>query len=287
MIIKVDHWTEYRYSEEVSLSLHRLRMKPRNLPYQRVLESHYEFFPQPSLIREIEDSFENHVSEVFIEQGHRSFQIKSLSRIETLPRQKPVSAFITPWEKVVGDLQKTTDLDPRHYVYPSIYAPWVHGLHEWTRKSFPEGAPILECVNDLSKRIFSEFTFDPTATIVSTPISEILQKKRGVCQDFAHLQIAALRSMGLAARYVSGYIRTDPRPGQLRLIGGDASHAWVSFYCPEDGWIDVDPTNNRLVDESYAVIGWGKDYGDVSLIRGTLTGGGSHSLYLSVDLSEG
>lgn len=286
MRTRVNHWTEYRYSEEVSLSRHRLRMKPRETRFQRVIESHFEFLPSPSFVRESVDSLGNYLTEVLIERPHRTFQMKCSSLVETLTRSVPDFSQTPAWDKVTIELQKISEVDPRQYVYPSPCAPWVNGLHDWTEKSFPKGASILEGVMDLARRIFSEFTFDPTATTVSTPISEVMIKKRGVCQDFAHLQVAALRSLGLAARYVSGYIRTQPRPGQMKLIGGDASHAWISVFIPDYGWIDVDPTNNRLVDENYVVIGWGKDYGDVSLIRGTLTGGGSHTLALSVDLSE-
>ncbi len=286
MRTKVEHWTEYRYSEEVSLSRHRLRLRPRNSEIQKVESFRFDFFPMPSLVRESIDSLGNHLTEVFIEQAHRFFQIKCVSQVETVPRPFIDPSLTPSWSQVILDLQKMNQLDPRLYLYPSPYAPWVNGLHDWTEKSFPKEIPILVGVLDLSKRIFNDYTFDPQATTVSTPLSEVIKEKRGVCQDFAHLQVAALRSMGIAARYVSGYIRTAPQPGQMKLVGGDASHAWVSVFIPGSGWIDIDPTNNRLVDENYVVIGWGKDYSDVSLIRGTLTGGGSHSLSLSVDLSD-
>ncbi|SDU08112.1 Transglutaminase-like enzyme, putative cysteine protease [Verrucomicrobium sp. GAS474] len=285
MIFEVYHWTEYRYAESVSLSRHQLRMRLRAGNHQRVLSSRIEFLPRPLYVRERVDAFGNHVDEVFVEEAHKSFQIKCVSRVETLPRTLPMASDTAPWEKAVEALLEASDPDPRAFLYPSLHAPWSDAIREWTERSFPAGLPVLAGALDLSRRIFSDFTFDAEATTVSTPIAEVFEKRRGVCQDFAHFQIACLRSMGLAARYVSGYIRTEPPPGQTKLFGADASHAWVSFYCPGHGWIDIDPTNNRLVDSDYVVIGWGRDYADVSLIRGTLTGGGAHSLYLSVDVS--
>ncbi len=285
MIFDVYHWTEYRYAESVSLSRHQVRMRPRDGEGQRVLSSWFEFLPKPSSVRERIDAFGNHVAEILVDESHRNFQIKCLSRVETFPRSVPAAADTPAWEQAVEALREASLADPRAFAYPSLNAPWNDEIREWAEASFPPGLPVLAGALDLSRRIFSEFTFDSEATTVSTPIAEVFEKRRGVCQDFAHFQIVCLRSMGLAARYVSGYLRTEPPPGQTRLFGADASHAWTSLYCPGHGWIDLDPTNNRLVDSDYIVIGWGRDYADVSLIRGTLIGGGAHSLYLSVDVS--
>jgi len=285
MIFDVYHWTEYRYAEPVSLSRHRVRMRPRDDRHQKVLSSALEVRPNPSSIRERDDAFGNRVAEVVVEEAHRSFQIECRSRVETFARVLPEAADTPAWEAAVEALRGTAEADPRAFAYPSLHVPWNDAIREWAGASFPEGLPVLAGALDLSRRIFSDFTFDSEATTVSTPVEEVFEKKRGVCQDFAHFQIACLRSMGLAARYVSGYLRTEPPPGQPRLFGADASHAWVSFHCPGYGWIDLDPTNNRMVGEDYVAIGWGRDYADVSLIRGTLVGGGAHSLYLSVDVS--
>ncbi|MBM4152698.1 MAG: transglutaminase family protein, partial [Kiritimatiellaceae bacterium] len=143
---------------------------------------------------------------------------------------------------------------------------------------------IHEVAIDLMHRIYTDFTFDPKATTISTPVEEVLKKRRGVCQDFAHLMICCLRSLGLCARYVSGYIQTKPPPGKPRLAGKDASHAWVSVYCPRAGWLDLDPTNNQPANEQYITLGWGRDYQDISPVRGVLFGGGDHTVLAQVDM---
>ncbi len=150
--------------------------------------------------------------------------------------------------------------------------------------SFTPGRPLLEAALDLTGRIFHEFKYDPTATSVSTPTMEVFEKRRGVCQDFAHLEIGCLRSLGLAARYVSGYLLTDPRPGQPRLVGADASHAWLSVFCPGHGWVDLDPTNNVIPALRHVTVAWGRDYGDVCPIKGVFLGGGSHWMTVAVDV---
>ena len=154
----------------------------------------------------------------------------------------------------------------------------------YARESFPAGRNLLEAVLDLTARIHRDFKFDSTATTVATPLAQMLEQRRGVCQDFAHLQIACLRSQGLPARYVSGYLETVPPPGQPKLFGADASHAWASFFCPGLGWIDVDPTNNLLPSMQHITLGWGRDYSDVCPIRGVLVGGEEHTLRVAVDV---
>lgn len=284
MILDVYHWTEYRYAEPVPLSQHLLHMQPRDFPQQRVLSSRYEFVPQPSAINERTDYFGNRATEFFIGETHVGLHIKCFSQVETLPRKVPLPAQTQPWEKVAAAVLATPDPDPRAFIYPSTYAPYLSGLYDWALQSFTAGRPVLEAALDLTHRIFDGFVFDNTATTVATPLREVFENRRGVCQDFAHLQISCLRALGIPARYVSGYLRTQPQPGRAHIFGADASHAWVSVYCPGYGWVDIDPTNDRFITEEYVTIGWGRDYGDVSLIRGILAGGGSHSLYLSVNV---
>jgi len=284
MILDVYHWTEYRYAEQVPLSQHLLHMQPRDLPHQRVISSRYEFSPRPTSVTERVDYFGNRVTEFFIGETHVGLHIKCFSQVETKARMAPPGAQTPAWEKAAADLLTTADTDPRTFIYPSPYAPYLPDLQAWARQSFPAGRPLLQGALDLTQRIYAEFTFDNSATTVATPLAEVFKNKRGVCQDFAHLQIACLRSLGLAARYVSGYLRTQPPPGRPHVFGADASHAWVSVFCPGYGWVDIDPTNNRLTTEEYATIGWGRDYGDVSLIRGVLAGGGQHSLFFSVNV---
>lgn len=284
MILDVYHWTEYRYAEPVPLSRHLLHLQPRDLPQQRVISSRFEFAPRPAALSDRADHYGNRATEFFMGESHQGLHIKCFSRVETLPRKVPPAAQTPAWEKTAEILRNTAEADPREFIYPSRYAPHVEALREWAAQSFPAGKPVLAGAMDLTRRIYAEFVFDNSATNIATPLGEVFAKRRGVCQDFAHLQISCLRSLGLAARYMSGYLRTQPPPGRKRIFGADASHAWVSLCLPGYGWVDIDPTNNRLLTEEYVTLGWGRDYGDVSLIRGTLGGGGSHTLYFSVNV---
>jgi transglutaminase-like putative cysteine protease len=175
-------------------------------------------------------------------------------------------------------------LEASEFIFASPLVPVEREFRDYAAASFPAGRRILDGVLDLSARIHREFKFDATATAISTPLTQVLEHRRGVCQDFAHLMIACLRSLGLPARYVSGYLETLPPPGQTKLLGADASHAWVAFFCPGIGWIDVDPTNNVLPSMQHIALAWGRDYGDVSPIRGFLVGGDEHTLNVAVDV---
>jgi transglutaminase-like putative cysteine protease len=173
-------------------------------------------------------------------------------------------------------------LDACQFRYESPSVRLKKAFVHYADACFPAGRPLLQCASALMQKIFTEFTFDSSATEVSTPLLEVLEHKRGVCQDFAHLMIACLRSRGLAARYVSGYLLTQPPPGQPRLVGADASHAWVSVFCPKSGWVDFDPTNNILPGNEHITLAWGRDFSDVSPLRGVMLGGGSHRLDVKV-----
>jgi transglutaminase-like putative cysteine protease len=172
------------------------------------------------------------------------------------------------------------------YLFTSTHITYSEDLAAYARKSFTPSRSVLESAFDLTRRIYSEFSFDPEATEISTPLSELLRIKRGVCQDFAHLMIGCLRAIGLSCRYVSGYILTRPAPGKPRLIGADASHAWVSVYCPSIGWVDFDPTNCCMVNMEHVTLGWGRDFYDVSIIRGVMLGGGAQTLTVNVTMTE-
>jgi transglutaminase-like putative cysteine protease len=169
--------------------------------------------------------------------------------------------------------------------FESPYIQFLDAARDYALQSFTPNRPLLDAALELTSRIYREFQYSPAATSISTPTWEVLKQRRGVCQDFAHLQITALRSLGLAARYVSGYLVTVPPPGKARLIGADASHAWLAVFCPGYGWIDLDPTNNVIPQERHVTLGWGRDYHDVCPIQGVLTGGGAHVLTVSVDVS--
>jgi transglutaminase-like putative cysteine protease len=175
-------------------------------------------------------------------------------------------------------------LEARQFVYESPHVPITKALADYAAPSFSPGRPWLAAVLDLTARVFSQFQYDPTATTVNTPVAQVLQNRRGVCQDFAHLQIGCLRSLGLPARYVSGYLLTAPPAGQQRLVGADASHAWLSAFCPELGWIDFDPTNNQIPTTKHITLAWGRDYSDVCPIKGVLVGGGQHRMRVAVDV---
>ena len=286
MIYEVFHWTEYRYSEFISLSEHSLHLLPRDMLGQEVLSSSLEFRPEPTVVQEDRDYFGNRINSFHISEPHIGLHIKSRSRIRCEERFPQPPQTLIPWELVSASCAAGECDDPlaMEFLYPSTYVPYLDELREYAEPSFSKGTPLIQATMELNSRIHADFNFDKAATSVSTPLLEVFHGRGGVCQDFAHLEIGCLRALGLPARYVSGYLRTQPAPGQPRFFGGDASHAWVSFYCPGQGWIDIDPTNDHFAGAGYLTLGFGRDYSDVSLIRGTLSGGGEHSLFLSVNV---
>jgi transglutaminase-like putative cysteine protease len=224
---------------------------------------------------------------VTVAGAHRQLQVISRNRVAVTPPFIPDATETPAWESVRGLCRTDRSvrvLEAGEFMFASPLAGSDPVFAAYAEPSFPSGRPILSAVLDLTNRIFNEFKFDPTATTVSTPLAQVLEKRRGVCQDFAHLQIACLRSLGLPARYVSGYLETLPPPGQPKLVGTDASHAWVAFFCPGIGWIDVDPTNNLLPSMQHVTLGWGRDFSDISPVRGVLTGGENHALSVGVDV---
>lgn len=293
MIYEISHTTTYEYHDTVSLSHHSLRLSPREFPRQKSLEATLKIAPDPNTIESRVDYFGNQMTFVTVEGTHRRLVVTSSSKIEVKEPVVPLPAETLAWEEVRGFFRKLAqgstelednDLEAGEFVYPSSHIPLLPQFADYAAPSFPPGRPVFEAVLDLTDRIFKEFKFDPKATTVATPLEEVMRCKRGVCQDFAHLEIACLRSMGIPARYVSGYLETDPPPGKPRLAGADASHAWLAFYCPGTGWIDLDPTNNLVPSTRHITVAWGRDYGDVSPIRGVILGSGDHSLKVEVDV---
>lgn len=284
----VEHRTRYVYSTTVSTSQHVARLAPRPLGRQRVASHVVDVEPAPAGLVERQDYFGNRVHDFTILSAHQELVVTSRSRVSVDPRADEVSADDSPaWEQVAGALRYSKGA--RHssaseFRFTSPYVETGSELAGYARRSFAEGRPLVGCAVDLMHRIHDEFTFDRSATTVTTPVARVLADRHGVCQDFAHLQIACLRSLGLAARYVSGYLLTDPPPGAPRLIGADASHAWLSVFCPRWGWVDLDPTNACLPDERHITIGWGRDYGDVSPLRGVILGGAEHVLEVGVSV---
>jgi transglutaminase-like putative cysteine protease len=276
MIYRLTHTTTYQYTGAVSLSHHVLRLRPRDLTYQRCFRNELHIEPRPDVLCGHVDYFGNPTTFVTIEGSHRKLVIAARSEVEVTaapPRQES-----PPWEKArhVSEVSEFTFASPLINDEPDLAA--------YAAPSFSAGRPVLEAVMDLTGRVYRDFKFDPTATNVATPVMEVFKSRCGVCQDFAQLQIGCLRTMGLAARYVSGYLETMPPPGRPRLVGADVSHAWVSFFCPGHGWVDVDPTNDLLVGGRHITIAWGRDYSDVSPVRGIIIGSGEHSMSVSVDV---
>jgi len=213
--------------------------------------------------------------------------IQSNSKVECYERLIPEASITPAWDTVNSYLKMhytEEDFLANQFEYASSFVPIDNLFREYAMPCFPAGRPVLESVIDLTDHIFRDFEYDPHSTDIATPARIVMKNRKGVCQDFAHLEIACLRSLGLPARYVSGYLRTNPPPGKERLQGADASHAWLSVYIPEAGWIDIDPTNNILVSSDHITIGWGRDYNEVSPVKGTVFGGGQQTISVSVDV---
>jgi transglutaminase-like putative cysteine protease len=200
----------------------------------------------------------------------------------------PPAQHTPPWEAVFGQLERAGTreaLDTLQYAFDSPYTLASADLAGYAGRSFTPGRNVLEAAQELTRRIHQDFRYDSSATTVSTPVDEVVRLGRGVCQDFAHLELACLRSLGVPGRYVSGYLLTRPPPGQQKLVGADASHAWVSVWCGEAGWVDFDPTNDTIVGDEHVTLAWGRDYGDVSPINGVIFGGGAHRIEVNVDVT--
>jgi transglutaminase-like putative cysteine protease len=283
----VQHRSCFDYQDTVDLSYHVLHLTPRSLPWQRVVETRIRTTPGTPPIIDSLDYFGNGASFLSLAEPHARFVVDMVSRVEVTARPAVHAAATPPWESVRDALDSPVlgeDIAAAEFAAASPLVPAGADFAAYAAPSFAAGRPILEAALDLTRRIHREFTFDTEATEVTTPLAEILTKRRGVCQDFAHTEVAALRAMGLASRYVSGYIRTYAAHGKARRVGADASHAWASVYVPGSGWIDLDPTNNLIVGEEHIILAWGRDYGDVSPVRGVILGSGDHTLAVSVDV---
>jgi transglutaminase-like putative cysteine protease len=279
---QVVHTTRYVYSEAVSVSHHLARVKPRGGGGQECLSHELLIDPAPAVVRSHQDYFGNAVDFFIVERAHSELTVRSMSKVKVLGRLRPASDATPPWEEAREF--DALPLDALECLFDSASIAVSDAIIGYANPSFPPGRPLLAAVEDLMRRIHADFTFDPQATTVTTPLRDVLALRRGVCQDFARLGIACLRAKGLAARYVSGYLETVPPPGAPRLAGVDASHAWLAIYCPGFGWVDVDPTNNMFPSTTHVTLAWGRDYADVSPVRGVILGGGQHTLHVSVDV---
>lgn len=289
MRYKVIHRTEYEYHSGVSVSQHMLHLRPRATERQRLDTFQLTVEPPIGTSNVHEDFYGNLVDIFSIDIPHKVLVVTSTSHLEVASPVWPEPSSTPPWERARdAAIAEVGDGHPIEFLYDSTKIAQSATFRDYALKSFTPGRPLLSALLDLVNRMYREFKFDPKATNTTTPIEEAFTKKRGVCQDFAHIGIACLRSLGLPARYVSGYLETVPPPGKVRLAGADASHAWISVWCPGLGWIDADPTNNLLPGDRHVTIGWGRDFGDVSPIRGVAVGGGDHTLKVGVDvLREG
>jgi len=287
VIYRVRHRTTYTYEDPVSVSHHLVRLTPRDIPGQLCRETHISILPAPAVTATHDDYFGNIQTFFTLQEPHNSLIVEASSELEVHSAKRQVFSVSPPWESVVESLisdHSDEGLDAYQFVFGSQRVGASRELADYAREAFPAGRPLLEAVLDLMRIIHRDFRFDTKATEVRTPVQAFFQKRRGVCQDFAHLQIACMRSLGLPARYISGYLRTLPPPGKPRLVGADASHAWCSAWCPGAGWVDFDPTNNCVPTEGHITVAWGRDYSDVSPIHGVLLGGAKHTLDVGVDV---
>jgi transglutaminase-like putative cysteine protease len=289
MRYRVRHSSAYRYGNDIMLAHHLLHLTPRVAEGQRVLGFRMEVEPKPSVIAEHRDYFGNPMTYLEMHEPHRRLVVRTDIDVEVEEDRPDVAVMDTPWEMLRDQLNDPVDEGARSasafaYISPKI-APSAE-LHDYALPSFKPGRPIGEAVMDLTNRINHEFTFDADATTISTPVAEVLANRRGVCQDFAHLQIGCLRSIGLAARYVSGYLRTVPPPGKPKAVGADVSHAWLSVWCGGDRWLDMDPTNGRAGSSDLITLSWGRDYGDVSPLQGVIIGSSIQHMTVEVDVEN-
>jgi transglutaminase-like putative cysteine protease len=287
MIYKIVHRTTYRYKYPVSVGNHVACLKPRTLLHHQLAQNELRIQPSPATRTERVDYFGNLLCFFTVQEAHKELVVESRSEVIMEGNATSWPQQSLPWEeaaRLLPDDHSPAGLEAYQFGFESPRIRIRPEFAAYALQSFTPGRPMPEALLDLTARIHKDFRFDSKVTNVRTPTEEVFRKRRGVCQDFAHLQIACLRSLGIAARYVSGYLRTYPPPGQQRLVGADASHAWVSAYCPGIGWLDMDPTNNVVPSNGHVTLAWGRDYGDVSPLRGLILGGGTHTLKVAVDM---
>ncbi len=317
MRYRITHSTLYEYSQSVGLCQNEARLQPRDFWRQQCQSFRFEISPEPSDFSERIDFYGNHVAYFAVQQAHQRLLVTAISEVMVFPRKSADDlANSQSWEQVRDFLQAAPGkmilqsqsrqqsshgitqgqsqvqsqniqdelLEAKLYLLDSTMVSASPELAAYAQSSFQPGRPLVRAVADLMQRIHVDFTYDPSFTTIATPLSDVLHYRRGVCQDFAHLAIGCLRAMGIAARYVSGYVETLPEPGKERLVGADASHAWFAVYVPDSGWLEFDPTNNKQPFDQHITLAWGRDYTDVTPLKGIAFGGGQHTLSVSVDV---
>ena len=280
MRYRVRHRNRYQYVHPVSLSHSHATLLPRDTLNQQVLSARLTILPGTDDVHERQDLFGNRVSRFSIEEVHTELNVLAETEVEVRSNRVDLSR-----DPDITD-QSGIPAKTRLYCRPSLYVPiGIPEIQQFADQCFTDGCGLIEGTRALNERIFHEFVYDQHFSDVETPVGLVLSERRGVCQDFAHLMLACLRSKGIASRYVSGYLETDPPEGQPKLMGADASHAWVSVFVPGTGWIDFDPTNGLLPSDRHVTLAWGRDYADVVPLKGLMTGGGQHALEVSVDVT--
>jgi transglutaminase-like putative cysteine protease len=312
---RITHTTLYSYSQPVGLCQNEARLQPRNFWRQSCDNSRFDILPTPMDFHERIDFFGNRVAYFAIQQPHKQLTVTAISEVTVFPKENTLDLFNQlSWEQVrtllqdsslLGQVQiqgqgqmqsqqvqaqfQSRDqslelLDAKQYLLDSPMISVTQELADYAQPSFLPNRTLVDVVHDLMGRIYQDFIYDPTFTTIATPLSDVLNFRRGVCQDFAHLAIGCLRACGIAAKYISGYVETLPKPGTQRLVGADASHAWFSVYIPGSGWLDFDPTNNKVPLDQHITLAWGRDYSDVTPLKGIAYGGGQNTLSVSVDV---
>jgi transglutaminase-like putative cysteine protease len=287
MRYRIRHLSTYGYEDTVSVCHNEVRLVPRDSTRQRVLGATLAIDPAPDALRLELDYFGNPTNFFTLDEPHFRMSLCAESDVE-VQSVAPVEPEQTPaWEALRDSVRcdlSEEGLAAHELVFESPQVALFSDLVRYAAPSFEPGRPVLEAALDLMARIHREFEYQPGATDVATALPQLLTDRRGVCQDFAHLGVGCLRAFGLPARYVSGYLRTLPPPGGVRLVGADASHAWLSVYCGDEGWVDLDPTNDQPARDGYVTLAWGRDYGDVSPVKGVILGGGAHTIEVAVDV---
>lgn len=285
---RVRHVTRYVYDRQVAHAHQLLHLTPRTTERQRCFGHAILVNPAAMLREDHLDAFGNGVTRLELDRPHGTLDIIATMEVEIAALAAMDARQSENWEANCESMQyraqdqSAEQLDVLRYAGGSTYVPIKRMFEDYAQEVFTPDTPVLVGAEALMEKIHKEFEYSPGATEIATPLVEVFTERKGVCQDYAHLMIACLRSLGLAARYVSGYLRTQTETDESRLTGADASHAWVSVWAPPFGWVDLDPTNNLRVDRDHVVLAWGRDFGDVSPLRGVLLGGGSHSLEVGV-----
>jgi transglutaminase-like putative cysteine protease len=285
MRYRVQHTTRYAYGTPVELAAHMVHLRPRPRPWQTVISERIITDPSPARRRDALDHFGNHVTWLFLDLPHADFEVTAESVVEVNCPAPPAADATLPWEDVVQATRTHQGWQAVEFRFGTPMSPIDPACKDYVSKSFTPNRPVLDALLDLNTRFYTEFRFRSGVTTISTPVSQVIARKEGVCQDFSHAMISGLRGIGIPARYTSGYIRTKPPPGQTKRQGADQSHAWVGCWLgPEHGWVDLDPTNGIVVKDEHVLLGWGRDFSDVSPVRGVILGGGDHVVRVAVDL---